>query len=88
MVRETQKKKKLNALAYITGNHHISFNSAVLSCDFLFVFLREKKKKLGKHFMHPKKHFMHAQDWATKQTHITLLTEESFNQGKESWGIH
>lgn len=38
--------------------------------------------------MHPKKHFMHAQDWATKQTHITLLTEESFNQGKESWGIH
>lgn len=33
--------------------------------------------------MHPKK-----ADWATKQTDITLVSEESLKQGKESWGNH
>jgi len=49
----------MNALAYITGNHHISFNSAVLSCDFLFVFLREKKKKAGQ-TLHASQETFHA----------------------------
>lgn len=50
----------MNALAYITGNHHISFNSAVLCLVTLFVFLREKKKKKAGQTFHASQETFHA----------------------------